>query len=146
MEAYNLTVSADNQVIQIHGAGTAGVFYGVQTLLALSNENQEIPAVTIMDAPRFAYRGLQLDVSRNFVKKDDIVKLLKTMGRYKLNKLHLHVTDDEGWRLEIPGLEELTSVRKCRKVIQYRQLIPVPVDRTSASVWLFKYPLIICKE
>ena len=64
---------------------------------------------SIKDAPRFKYRGLMLDISRNFHGKSSILKVLKTMAEYKMNKLHLHLSDDEGWRLEIPGLEELTK-------------------------------------
>lgn len=64
--------------------------------------------MSIKDAPRFEYRGLMLDISRNFHGKTSIVKMMDVMAMYKLNKLHLHLTDDEGWRLEIPGLKELT--------------------------------------
>ena len=66
--------------------------------------------VRIRDSPRFPYRGVMLDVSRNFQSKESMIKLLSVMSRYKLNVLHLHLTDDEGWRLEIPGLPELTQV------------------------------------
>ena len=64
----------------------------------------------IIDAPRFEYRGFQLDVARNFQPKEAVFRLLDLMARYKLNKFHFHLTDDEGWRLEIPGLPELTRV------------------------------------
>ena len=60
---------------------------------------------------RYEYRGLMMDVGRNFFPKKDILDLLDTMAMYKLNRLHLHLTDDQGWRLEIPGLPELTQVR-----------------------------------
>ena len=63
-----------------------------------------------MDAPRFGYRGLMLDVSRNFHPVEDVLRLLDLMSQYKLNVFHFHLTDDEGWRIQIPGLEELTEV------------------------------------
>ncbi|HSV88418.1 MAG TPA: family 20 glycosylhydrolase, partial [Bacteroidales bacterium] len=116
-ESYRLTISSDNP-ITIEGSDRVGVFYGIQSLVALIpvdvllGESQEIalPAVKIEDAPRFEYRGLHLDVSRNFQEKETIKKVLDLMAFYKLNVLHLHLTDDEGWRLEIPGLPELTQV------------------------------------
>ena len=63
-----------------------------------------------MDAPRFGYRGFMLDVARNFQPKAEVLRVLDLMARYKLNVLHFHLTDDEGWRLEIPSLPELTTV------------------------------------
>ena len=59
---------------------------------------------------RFAYRGLMVDVSRNFFPKDTIMQLLNVMATYKMNKFHFHLTDDEGWRIEIPSIPELTEV------------------------------------
>ena len=69
-----------------------------------------VPDATIVDEPRYGYRGMHVDVARNFHDKDSILKLLEAMAMYKINKLHMHLTDDEGWRLEIPGLPELTEV------------------------------------
>ena len=94
----------------ITGKGPAGVFYGVQTLLGLRSSEGKVPKVSIKDAPRYAYRGMHLDVGRNFMAKDHVLKLIDVMAMYKLNKFHFHLTDDEGWRLEIPGLPELTEV------------------------------------
>jgi hexosaminidase len=74
----------------------------------------KLPAVVVVDAPRFAYRGFQLDVARNFQPKQVVFKWLDLMARYKLNKFHFHLTDDEGWRLEIAGLPELTSIGAVR--------------------------------
>lgn len=115
-EAYNLTIAGDGIIIS--GADAAGVFYGVQSLRQLlpieayAQQQSSIPlaAVTVTDAPRFAYRGIHLDVSRNFHKKEAVLKLLDLMAFYKINKFHFHLTDDEGWRIEIPGLPELTEV------------------------------------
>lgn len=108
-EAYKLDVNTDKMIIQITGVTAAGVFWGVQTLLSITHEGQ-VPNIVIHDEPRFGYRGMSLDVARNFVDKKEVFKLLEVMAMYKLNKFHFHLTDDEGWRLEIPDLPELTEV------------------------------------
>ena len=94
------------------------MFYGIQTLRCLvpiesyrqKNSEISIDAVRVSDAPRFHYRGLHLDVARNFQTRETVEKLLDLMAFYKLNRLHLHLTDDEGWRIEIKQLPELTKV------------------------------------
>ncbi|MCF8335450.1 MAG: carbohydate-binding domain-containing protein [Bacteroidales bacterium] len=114
-EAYRLTTG---QINKITGSDKAGVFYGIQSLLSLipleSYEGNasapEIEVMTIEDAPRFHYRGLHLDVARNFQTKEEIYKILDLMASYKLNTLQLYLTDDEGWRLEIEALPELTEI------------------------------------
>jgi hexosaminidase len=117
-EAYRLTIGAQDG-IAIVGNSAAGVAYGLQTLrdlLPLPGAKEPVlQALTIVDAPRFGYRGLQLDVARNFHDKQTVFKWLDLMARYKLNTLHFHLTDDEGWRLEIAGLPELTAIgaRRC---------------------------------
>lgn len=110
-ESYQLQV-VDSQPtpIIVTGQGPAGVFYGVQTLLSLMDNQGLVPQVSIKDWPRFQYRGLMVDVGRNFVPKEEILKLLDTMAMYKMNKFHFHLSENEGWRLEIPGLDELTQV------------------------------------
>ncbi|QBE66988.1 beta-hexosaminidase [Pseudoduganella lutea] len=116
-EAYRLTIDA-NDGIAITGNSAAGVFYGLQTLRDLmplpGTTEPALPVLTIVDAPRFGYRGFQLDVARNFHGKDTVFKWLDLMARHKLNKFHFHLTDDEGWRLEIAGLPELTSIGAVR--------------------------------
>jgi hexosaminidase len=113
-EAYELTVDASG--IRIVGNSRAGVFYGLQSLRGLlpvpfaRGAAVVLPAVRVVDAPRFGYRGLHLDVARNFQPKAAVLRIIDLMGRYKLNALHFHVTDDEGWRIEVPGLPELTEV------------------------------------
>ena len=113
-EAYDLTLDASG--IRIVGNSGAGVFYGLQSFLSLfplemsPSKSAVLPAVRVVDAPRFGYRGLHLDVARNFQPKQTVLRVLDLMGRYKLNALHFHITDDEGWRLQIPGLPELTDV------------------------------------
>ena len=82
----------------------------MQTLLGIRTSEGKVPKLTIRDTPRYGYRGMHLDVARNFVSKDRVLKLIDVMAMYKLNKFHFHLTDDEGWRLEIPGLPELTEV------------------------------------
>ncbi|GLS91875.1 beta-N-acetylhexosaminidase [Psychromonas marina] len=106
---YELNVTTDKT--EIRAFDQAGAFYAMQSLFALvSLDNHVIPAVEIKDAPRFEYRGVMVDVARNFRTKETMLATIDQMAAYKLNKLHLHLTDDEGWRLEIPGLPELTDV------------------------------------
>jgi hexosaminidase len=116
-EAYRLTIAADSG-IAIVGNSAAGVAYGLQTLrdlLPLPGATEpSLPELTITDAPRFGYRGFQLDVARNFQSKQTVFKWLDLMARYKLNKFHFHLTEDEGWRLEIAGLPELTAIGAVR--------------------------------
>jgi hexosaminidase len=116
-EAYSLAVRADSG-IDIIGNSPAGVAYGLQTLRDLmplpGAADVSLPEVEITDAPRFGYRGFQLDVSRNFQTKQTVFKWLDLMARYKLNKFHFHLTEDEGWRLEIAGLPELTAIGAVR--------------------------------
>lgn len=115
--AYRLSAREDKG-IAIVGTDVAGVFYGIQSLRSLlpidsyrqPSDMVSFPAVEIEDVPRFGYRGLHLDVARNFQTPGTVKKILELMACYKLNKLHFHLTDDEGWRLEIAGLPELTDV------------------------------------
>lgn len=116
-EAYLLTISPDAGV-RVRSSGPAGVFYGIQTLRALiplaaygpPADGFVLPAVTVQDAPRFGYRGMHLDVARNFHSAESVKRLLDLMASYKLNRLHFHVSDDEGWRVQIDALPELTEV------------------------------------
>lgn len=98
----------------VFGTDSAGLFYGKKTLEAIARNYKRsgapIPYIHVSDYPDFPYRGLMLDVSRNFIKKDDVLKLLDILSSYKINKFHFHLGDDEGWRVEIPGLPELTEV------------------------------------
>ncbi|WP_229258355.1 family 20 glycosylhydrolase [Duganella rivi] len=117
-EAYELTINSDDG-INITGNTAAGVARGLQSLhdlLPLPSQAApiDLPELEVTDAPRFAYRGFQLDVARNFQPKAVVLKTLDLMAAYKLNKLHFHITDDEGWRLEIAGLPELTTIGAVR--------------------------------
>lgn len=120
-EAYVLKITP--QEITITGNDAAGVFYGIQSLRSLVPHEQYVkkaPAfllncMTVEDAPRFGYRGLHLDVSRNFQSKETILRMLDVLAYYKINRFLFYTTEDEGWRLEIEGLPELTSVGAQRK-------------------------------
>ena len=118
-EGYRLSVTTQRVTLQANEA--AGLFYGVQTLLQLFPKEIEsktpvsgvawtAPAVEITDYPRFGWRGLMFDVSRHFFTKDEVKRYIDNMVRYKYNILHLHLTDDEGWRIEIKSLPKLTEV------------------------------------
>ncbi len=113
-EAYSLVVDSV-QGVRIVGVSPAGVFYGLQCLRSLlpaptPRTGLVLPALRVVDAPRFGYRGFMLDVARNFHAKPAVLRTLDLLARYKLNVLHIHLTDDEGWRIEIAGLPELTAV------------------------------------
>ena len=111
-EAYTLKINKKG--VLITGNDAPGAFYGIQTLLAVQQKgtSKEIrfPFVDVSDAPRFGYRGFLLDVSRNFQSKETILKVIDLLAIYKVNTLLFYVTEDEGWRLEIDGLPELTEV------------------------------------
>jgi hexosaminidase len=118
-EGYKLSVSEKG--IFISANKPAGLFYGTQTLLQLLPKEIEskstvksiswkVPFVEIVDQPRFGWRGLMFDVSRHFFAKQDVKDFIDNMAKYKFNLLHLHLTDDEGWRVEIKSLPKLTEV------------------------------------
>ena len=110
-ESYTLSVTS--QRIEIRATSGAGLFYGMQTLLQLmqpaSTGSYSVPSAEIEDTPRFAYRGLMLDVSRHFSTKEFIKKQIDALAYYKINRLHLHLTDAAGWRLEIKKYPLLTD-------------------------------------
>lgn len=124
--AYRLVISKDGA--EIVGFDASGVFYGVQSILSLlpADGDKTIAQLEVKDAPRFAYRGLFLDVGRNFHSKESVLRLLDQMAAYKLNKFHFHLTDDEGWRIEIPGLPELTEIgsQRCHDLTETRCILP----------------------
>jgi hexosaminidase len=118
-EGYKLQVTSQN--ITISANKPAGVFYGLQTLLQLfpkeiesktpvKNSKWIVPCVTVTDYPRFGWRGLMFDVARHFFTKQEVKDFIDEMVKYKYNLLHWHLTDDEGWRIEIKSLPKLTSV------------------------------------
>jgi len=115
-EAYLLEI-VPNRVL-VRGASAHGVFNGLQSLAQLVSSQGELCAGAVLDAPRFGYRGLMLDVARHFSSVDTVLRLLDCMAAYKLNRFHFHLTDDEGWRLAIAALPELTQVGSRRGVAQ----------------------------
>lgn len=110
-ESYTLSVTPER--IQIQATSGAGLFYGIQTLLQLSVSSGagviNVSAVEVQDTPRFAYRGLMLDVSRHFFTKEFVKKQIDALAYYKINRLHLHLTDAAGWRIEIKKYPLLTE-------------------------------------
>ena len=127
-EAYTLTITPE--AISICSNPSAkGLFYGVQSLLQLlppsawdtkqkPTESYQLPAMNLTDAPRFAYRGAMMDVGRNFLPKEAVLKMLDLMAFYKLNSFHFHLTDDQGWRIEIKKYPRLTEKGAYRKQTQ----------------------------
>ncbi|WP_289752226.1 glycoside hydrolase family 20 protein [Bacteroides acidifaciens] len=110
-ESYTLSVTPER--IRIQATSGAGLFYGIQTLLQLSVSSDTgvitVSAVEVQDTPRFAYRGLMLDVSRHFFTKEFVKKQIDALAFYKINRLHLHLTDAAGWRIEIKKYPLLTE-------------------------------------
>ena len=118
-EGYNLVVSPE--AVTLTANTGAGLFYGVQTFLQLlpkeitsksviKDVSWTAPCVEIRDYPRFGWRGLMFDVSRHFFTKEEVKEFIDDMAKYKFNLLHMHLTDDQGWRIEIKSLPKLTSV------------------------------------
>ncbi|MFB7162991.1 beta-N-acetylhexosaminidase [Streptomyces sp. NPDC056242] len=118
-EAYRMT--ADRRTVRIEGGGAAGVFWGAQTFRQLlgpdafrrapvePGRSWTVPTGTVEDAPRFAWRGLMLDVARHFMPKDGVLRYLDLLAAHKLNVFHFHLTDDQGWRIEIKRHPRLTE-------------------------------------
>ncbi|WP_042385766.1 beta-N-acetylhexosaminidase [Streptacidiphilus melanogenes] len=123
-EGYRLVVDADG--VRLSGGSAAGLFWGAQTLRqllgprayrrgAVTPDGWSLPHVVVDDAPRFGWRGLLLDVARHFLPKADVLRYLDLMAAHKLNVLHLHLTDDQGWRVEIRRYPRLTEVGSWRE-------------------------------
>jgi len=130
-EAYSLDVNTDQVIIR---GGNAGIFYGLQSLLQLI-ENTDgqlfVPGVAINDKPEFGYRGLMIDVSRHFFSLDEMKKIVDQMAYFKFNRLHWHLTEDQGWRLEIkkyPKLTEISAWRDSSIIGQYGDFKPFIYD------------------
>ncbi|MEY9965762.1 hexosaminidase [Streptacidiphilus sp. MAP12-16] len=130
-EEYRLRVNAER--VSLTAGGEAGLFWGAQTLRQLlgpeafrrapvKREGWALPCVDIRDAPRFAWRGVLLDVSRHFLPKADVLRYVDLLAAHKLNVLHLHLTDDQGWRVEIKRYPRLTEVGawRARSMVGYR--------------------------
>lgn len=117
-EGYQLEI--DEAGVRLTAKTETGLFYGKQTLLQLLTPNG-LPYVKINDQPRFPYRGLHLDVSRHFFNKEEVKKLMNVMSYYKLNTLHLHLTDAGGWRLQIDKYPKLTQEGAFRTQSDWRE-------------------------
>lgn len=142
-EGYSLRVT--NKKIVIKANSPAGLYYGAQTLIQLfpasiecknssKLTNLEIPTVEIIDYPRLGWRGLMFDVSRHFFTPDEVKHFIDQMSRYKYNVLHWHLTDDEGWRIEIKSLPRLTEIGAWRaeKIGRFGTFSnPLPTDPKS---------------
>ncbi|CAC5404432.1 HEXA_B [Mytilus coruscus] len=117
-EGYGLQITVKPARVFIVGSTLGGLHNGIQTFLSLMATGSTLPVMRVVDRPRFEYRGLQLDVARNFFNKSTVMKLLEVMAMYKLNKLQLNMADEEGWRIEVPGIPELTDIggRRCHDV------------------------------
>ncbi|MDD2798332.1 MAG: family 20 glycosylhydrolase [Bacteroidales bacterium] len=107
-EYYRLQIHHNEILIQ--GNQPIAIFDGIQTFLSLLKKGKLLDNCIITDYPDLAYRGQLIDVARNFMPKEELMKLIELFSSYKINTLHLHATDDEGWRIEIKGLEELTQI------------------------------------
>ncbi len=167
-EGYRLNVSSDS--IRLTASTAAGIFYGIQTIkqLLISSENGVLNAMTITDSPRFAWRGVMLDVSRTFMPLNLVKRYIDLFSQYKLNVVHLHLTDDQGWRIEIkryPLLTEIGSkfdpefnrmggyysqdeIRDLVKYAQKRNVMLVPEIELPghACAALASYPSLSCNE
>lgn len=159
-EHYTLTVSRKG--ITITGATAAAVFYGIQTLDqvmlgdARSTLQGQVAALTIDDAPRFGFRALMLDPARHFLPVEDVKFFIDQMARYKYNVLQLHLTDDQGWRMQIKSQPQLASQKHythedLREIIAYAQerhvqIIPeIDVPGHTVAI-LAAYPELACKH
>jgi len=138
-EGYQLSVSPKSITIKANQA--AGLFYGVQSLLQLfpqeieskelvSGKKWVLPCVEVTDYPKLGWRGLMFDVARHFFTKDEVKQYIDAMVKYKFNLLHLHLSDDEGWRIEIKGLPKLTEVGawNVKKVGTFGDFVPPTPD------------------
>jgi hexosaminidase len=138
-EGYRLSVKSSG--ILVTANKPAGLFYGAQTIWQLLPQEIEsstsvktvswqIPMVEITDYPRFAWRGLMFDVARHFFTKKDVEDFIDQMVQYKFNLLHMHLTDDEGWRIEIKSLPRLTSVGawNVKREGYFGTFSPIPKD------------------
>ncbi|MEQ2449143.1 beta-N-acetylhexosaminidase [Odoribacter splanchnicus] len=122
-EGYVLEVKPE--IVTVSASTATGLFYGLQSLLQLMKPDERggwtVPAVTVKDSPRFGYRGFMIDVSRHFRPKEFVKKQIDAMARYKLNRLHLHLTDAAGWRIEIKKYPRLTSFAAWRPEAEWKK-------------------------
>lgn len=138
-EGYHLNVTVSG--VNISANKPAGLFYGVQTLIQLlpkeieskqllEHVNWQIPVLEITDYPKLGWRGLMFDVARHFFTKEEVKQYIDAMAKYKYNILHLHLSDDEGWRIEIKGFPKLTEVGawNVKRIGEFGDFIPPTPD------------------
>lgn len=125
-EQYALEISAGGAVLR--SSSESGLFYGAVTLRQLALETRVLPALAITDAPRLRWRGLMLDVARHFRSVEFVERTVDWMALYKLNTLHLHLTDDQGWRIAIDRYPELTEIGAVRRPASAGTTVPTPID------------------
>ncbi|HEX2640027.1 MAG TPA: beta-N-acetylhexosaminidase, partial [Pyrinomonadaceae bacterium] len=135
-ETYNLQVDPDS--IQLVGSDPAGMFYALQSFSQLlpigTRKTIQIPAVSIEDGPRFPYRGIHLDVGRHFMPVSFVKKYIDLMAQYKFNYFHWHLTEDQGWRIEIKKYPKLTEIGSKRpETVLGRNLQPYVGDKTPVE-------------
>ena len=118
-EGYTLRV--EERGVTIVAQKPAGLYYALQSLKALAEESTTIPYISIEDAPRFAYRGILIDISRHFRTKEFLMRQIDVMARLKMNRLHLHLTDAAGWRIEVEAYPELTAFAAWRKPATWKE-------------------------
>jgi hexosaminidase len=137
MPAEGYRIAVEPSSLLVTGGAAAGVFYGLQTVRQLlpstvfraariQSGPWTLPAMSIADAPQFGWRGVLLDVARHFLPKSDLLRFLELMAMHKLNVLHLHLTDDQGWRLEVRSWPRLTEVGSWRR----ESMVGTPRDAT----------------
>lgn len=118
-EGYSLTI--DSRGVAITAAAPAGLYYALQSLGALVSDALTLPVLSIEDSPRFEYRGILVDISRHFRTKEFLMRQIDVMARLKMNRLHLHLTDAAGWRIEVEAYPELTSYAAWRKPATWKE-------------------------
>lgn len=136
-EGYRLTSNEKN--VTISANGKAGIIYGIQSLLQLlppvrNNATLKIPALEITDYPRFKWRGMHMDVSRHFFSIETVKQYIDLLSAYKFNTFHWHLTDDQGWRIEMkkyPKLTEVGAWRGVRKGLTWESSEPSSVDEAE---------------
>lgn len=124
----NYIINISNEMMMVIGKNPEGLFQGIQTLLQLikTSEDGKIPALEIHDSPKFQWRGMHLDVSRHFFTVEEVKQYIDYLAMYKLNTFHWHLTDDQGWRIEIKKYPKLTQIGSKRK----ESMIGAYVDNT----------------
>lgn len=141
-QAYKLDIS--DKGINLEASSHSGIFYGLISLSQLIDAQLKLATGRVVDAPRYAFRGLHVDIARNFHSKAFLLNLIEQMAALKINKLHLHLAEDEAWRLEIPGLPELTDVGayRCFDPLEQHCLMPQlgsgPDKNTAVNGYLSK--------